>query len=108
MSKARDDWNELKPKIGIFVSELDYLLKGAENVDEIIEKAEERGYKKGFKEDKENICSSCYKNMYYNNCNGYYCAINKFLSLNEKHKSIILNLIDFLYDDEIERSDIYD
>lgn len=91
--KVNEHWKELRPQIGAFVSELDGLYKGAENMDEALTKAEFKGYQKGYEEDKKNICNSCDANAFYRNCNGYLTTIDTFMELSDKSKEIVKRLI---------------
>lgn len=100
MGKVNEQWKELRPQIGSFVSALDGLYKGAENIDEAISKAEFRGYEKGYKADKKEICNGCNGQNFYNSCNGYIEPIKKFMELSNDSKYAIRRLIEQLYEAE--------
>lgn len=95
--EVNEHWKELRPQIGAFVNELEGLYKGAENLDEALTKAEARGFQKGFSEDKQNICNSCYQKEFFFNCNGNIDLIEKFLKLSNSSKLSIKTMILQLY-----------
>ena len=97
MKETRLKWKELKSEIGQFVSQLDGLYKGAENIDEAISKAEVRGYKAGYDKCKlSEICKDCPKAEWFNECNGYFEVIRTFMSLPDYDKITVKRLIDRL------------
>ena len=90
---VNEQWKQLRPQIGSFISSLDGLYKGAENLDEALAKAEERGYKKGFQDDKQTICKHCNANEFYRKCNGYLATVETFASLSDKSKETVKKMI---------------
>lgn len=95
--KVNEHWKELRPQIGAFVSELDGLYKGAENIEEALAKAEERGYKRGLNEDKQNICDKCNVKDFYSKCNGHFDFIEKYIELSNSSKLSIKTMVLQLY-----------
>lgn len=93
---AREDWKVLKPQIGQFINTLDGLYKGAENIDEAIKKAEERGYKKGFQEGNVKACSDCARAKLFDKYNGHYAIFDKYLELSDTDRRIVYDMINAL------------
>lgn len=101
--KVNEYWKELRPQIGAFVSMLDGLYKGAENIDEALAKAEFKGYQRGYEEDKRNKCQACGIKDFYQKCNGSYDIIEKYIALSNSSKLSIKTMILQLYHLEQER-----
>lgn len=99
MSKISDDWKALKHQIGIFVGEANNLLKDSEDIDQAIDKAEKRGYEKGFKVNKDDICKDCFCKEFTNKCNEHfnYTTINLFLDLSPSDKLVVRDIINALH-----------
>lgn len=97
MSKMSDDWKALKHQIGIFVGEANNLLKDSEDIDQAIDKAEKRGYEKGFKVNKDDICKDCPYEEFTHKCNGHYTTINLFLELSPSDKLVVRDIISALH-----------
>lgn len=91
--KINDTWRELRPQIGSFVSALDGLCKGAEDIDEVVAKAEARGYKKGLRDGAKPVCNECEKAKFFNDCNGCYDTIRAFMKLSMSSRSVIARMI---------------
>lgn len=105
MSKANEEWKVLKPQIGQFVNTLDVLYKGAEDIAEATNKAEERGYKKGFADGKKEGCKNCFADDFAKKCNGHYSIIEKFLSLDYIGFCVVRDMIDALSKKECGKND---
>lgn len=97
MSKISDEWKALKPQIGKFVGEVNNLLKDSEDIDQAIDKAEKRGYEKGFNANKDDICKDCSHKEFACKCNGNYTTINLFLELKPAEKLLIRDIINSLH-----------
>lgn len=99
MSKISDDWKALKQQIGIFVGEANNLLKDYEDIDQAIDKAEKRGYEKGYNANKYDICKDCSYEEFINKCNEHYnyTTINLFLELNPSDKLVVRDVINALH-----------
>lgn len=103
--KINEDWKTLKPLVGKFLSDLDLLYKGAENVADAISRAEERGYKKGYQQGKHDGKEAT-KTEYGKNYN-WLCKclqheneINKYLKLSVNSRETINNILDVMFKDE--------
>lgn len=96
MNSAREEWKELRPRIGSFISKLDALYKGADGIDETIANAEERGYKRGFEQAKMDWCKDCDKSKWFTSCNGNFTTITQYLELNEYDKQTVRRVIESL------------
>ena len=96
MSTVNEDWKELKPQIGSFISRLDNLTKGYENIDTLLKKAEKKGYEKGLADTKEDFCNGCVINEFYRKCNGNYRTIDLYLQLSYENRQMVFRLIERL------------
>lgn len=98
MSSINQEWKELKPRVGEFMSHLETLYKGAEDVGGAVEKAEAKGYNNGFKDGKnKQLCESCTEKAFYKQCGGYVGLFKKFLELDDDCKYIIKKSIEKMY-----------
>lgn len=97
MSKISDDWKALKQQIGIFVGEANNLLKDSEDIDQAVDKAEKRGYEKGYHANKVDICKDCPYDEFTRKCNGHYTTIDLFLELSPSDKLVVRDVINALH-----------
>ncbi|MBQ8234500.1 MAG: hypothetical protein IJZ36_02830 [Bacilli bacterium] len=96
MSTINEDWKTLRPLIGNFISKLDSLTKGCEDVETLLKKVEKKSYEKGLSDSKKDLCNDCELHKFYNSCKGYYNIIDIFLHLSSDSRHLVVSLIDKL------------
>ena len=99
MSELTNEWKKLKPQVGIFLSNIEKVLKGCSDVETMLQKREEKAYEKAYNKaldtiSKKELCPKCPKAVFFAKHYGQNIyMLDKFEQLSKADKNIVESLI---------------
>lgn len=96
MATLYEDWRNVKRELGQMVCRMENSVRAAESGEDMRQQAYARGRRDGQAEARNDYCSGCRKQEFYDACNGYYRLIWMFLSLDSPDREIVRAVVERL------------